>query len=127
MISLLLILRSPDRSKNQVHQHREFLAGNRLKTVLLYRTGIVVCSVAHHLPVAGFLLLRMHMSGLAVPIRILAMFVSRGSALRGFFVVVVILLLGRLAVLFHRCFRLRRRLVLLAGWLFMFLCHGMSP
>src|SRR5450755_4341091 len=74
MISLLLILRSPDRSKNQVHQHREFLAANRLKTVLLYRTKIVVCSVAHHLPVAGFLLLRMHVSGLAVPVRILAMF-----------------------------------------------------
>jgi hypothetical protein len=69
----------------------------------------------------------MHVSGLAVPVRILAMFVSRGSALRGFFVVVVILLLGRLAVLFHRCFGLRRCLVLLAGWLFLFLCHGMSP
>jgi hypothetical protein len=84
--------------------------------------------VAHHLPVAVFLLLRMHVSGLAVPVRILAMFVIGGSVLRGFFAVVVVLLLGRLALLFHRCFRLRRRLeLLLAGWLFMFLCHGMSP
>jgi len=56
------------------------------------------------------------------------MVVSGGSVLRGFFVVVVILLLGRLAVLFRRCFRRRSRLVLLlAGWLFLFLCHGMSP
>jgi len=56
------------------------------------------------------------------------MVLSGGSVLRGFFVVVAILLLGRLAFLFHRCFRLRSRLVLLlAGWLFLFLCHGMSP
>jgi hypothetical protein len=75
-----------------------------------------------------FLFLRMHVSGLTVPVRILAMVVSGGSVLRGFFVVVVILLLGRLAVLFHRCFRLRSRLVLLrAGWLFLFINHGMSP
>jgi hypothetical protein len=70
----------------------------------------------------------MHVSGLAVPVRILAMVVSGGSVLRGFFVVVAISLLGRSAVLFHRCFRLRSRLVLLlAGWLFRFLYHGMSP
>jgi len=70
----------------------------------------------------------MHVSGLAVPVRILTMVGSGGSVLRSFFVVVVILLLGRLAVLFHRCFRLRSRLVLLvAGWLFLFLSHGMSP
>jgi hypothetical protein len=99
-----------------------------LKTALLYRTGIVVSSVPYHLRKPGFLLLRIHVSGLAVPVRILAMVVSRGSVLRGFFVVAVILLLGRLAVLFHRCFRLRSRLVLLlAGWLFLFLSHGMSP
>jgi hypothetical protein len=50
--------------------------------------------------------------------------VSGAGLLRGFFVVVVILLLGRLAVLFRRCFRLRRHL-LLAGWLFLF--HRISP
>jgi hypothetical protein len=43
----------------------------------------------------------MHVSGLAVPVRILAMVVSGGSVLRGFFVVVVISLLDRLAVLLH--------------------------
>jgi ribosomal protein S6E (S10) len=73
----------------------------------------------------------MHVSGLAVSVRILAMAVSGGSLLRGFFMVVVILLLGRLAVLFHRCFRPRSRLVLLAGWLclflFLLLSHRMSP
>ena len=66
----------------------------------------------------------MHVSGLAVPVRILAMVVS-GTVLRGFFVVAVILLLGRLAALFHRRFRLRIRMVLLTGWLFLY--HGMSP
>jgi hypothetical protein len=70
----------------------------------------------------------MHVSGLAVPVRILAMIVSGGSVLRGFFVLAVILLQAPLAVLFHRCFRLRSCLVgLLAGWPFPFLCHGMSP
>jgi len=87
--------------------------------------GGVVPDIA---PIAGFLLLRLHVSGLAVPVRILAMVVSGGSVLRGFFLVAVILLLGRLAALFHRCFRLRSRLVLLlAGWLFLFLYHVMSP
>jgi hypothetical protein len=67
--------------------------------------------------------LRMHVSGLAVPVRILAMVVS-GTVLRGFLVVAVILLLGRVAVLFHLRFRLRIRMVL-TGWLFLY--HGMSP
>ena len=70
----------------------------------------------------------MHVSGIAVPVRILAMVVSGGSVLRSFFVGALILLLGRLAILFHRCFRLRSRLVLLlADWLFLFLYHGMFP
>ncbi len=57
----------------------------------------------------------MYVSGLAVPVRILGMAVSGGNVLRGFFVVVVILLLVHFAVLFHRRFRLRSRLVLLVG------------
>jgi hypothetical protein len=68
----------------------------------------------------------MNVSGLAVPVRILAMVVSGGSMLRGFFMVVAILLLGRLALVFHRFFRLRNHL-LLARWLLQFLCHRMSP
>jgi uncharacterized membrane protein YpjA len=68
----------------------------------------------------------MHVSGLAVPVRILAMIVSGSGLLRGFFVVAAILLLGCLAVLFHRCFRLRSRLVLVVtGWLFLY--HEISP
>jgi hypothetical protein len=68
----------------------------------------------------------MYVSRLAVPVCILALIVSGGSVLLHFSVLVVILLLNRLAVLFHCCFRLHSRLgLLLAGW--MFLWHGMSP
>jgi len=91
---------------------------------VLGHTGIVVSSVPYHLMVAGFLFLGIHVSGLAVPVRILAMVISGSGFLRGIFVAALILLLGRLAVLFHRCFRLCSRLV---AWLFLFLCHGLSP
>lgn len=67
----------------------------------------------------------MYVSRFAVPVCILALIVTGGGILRDFSVLVVILLLNRLAVLFHRCFRLNNRLgLLLAGWLFLFLCHG---
>jgi hypothetical protein len=70
----------------------------------------------------------MHVSGLIVPVRILALIVSGGRVLRGFFMVAVFLLLDHMKVLFHRCFGLRSRLVLLlTSWLFPLLYHGMSP
>jgi hypothetical protein len=69
----------------------------------------------------------MHMSGLAMPVSILAMIVS-GRRLRAFVVVVAILWLDRFAVLFHHCFKRRSHLVLLlGGWLFLFLYHGLPP
>ena len=72
------------------------------------------------------LFLRLHVSSLAVPVGILAMFVSRGSLIQRFFVIVAILLLGRSAILFHFCSRLRNRSVmLLAGRYFLFLSHRM--
>lgn len=55
-------------------------------------------------------------------VRILALIFRGHRGVRGFILAVDTLLLGHLAALFDRCFRLRSRLVLfLAGRLFQFL------
>jgi hypothetical protein len=62
---------------------------------------------------------------LAVAICILAMVVRRCRVLLGFVVVAVIVVMGRLVVVMGRRFVFRSRLVMmLAGRMRLFLCHG---
>jgi hypothetical protein len=71
------------------------------------------------------LLLRMHVCGLGVPVRILAMVLSRGSVLLRFFMISVIVVMGRLAVVMRRRLMLRSGIVMMfAGSVSLFLCHG---
>jgi uncharacterized membrane protein YGL010W len=67
----------------------------------------------------------MLMRGLAVAIRVLAMVVSRGRMLLRFFVVAVIVVMSRLPMVMRRRLMLRSRiLMMLAGWVLLFLGHG---
>jgi hypothetical protein len=54
----------------------------------------------------------MHVCGLAVPIGILAMVVSRTGVLPRLFVVAVIVMVGCLAVVMGRCFMFRSSMVM---------------
>jgi hypothetical protein len=64
------------------------------------------------------------MCNLAVPVRILAMILSRGGVLTRLFVVAVIVVMGRLVVVMGRRLVFRSRLVMmLAGRMRLFLCH----
>jgi hypothetical protein len=66
----------------------------------------------------------MLVGGLAVSIRILTMVVGRRGVLLRLFMVAVIVVMGRLAVVMGRRFMLRSRIVMmLAGRVLLFLCH----
>ncbi len=68
------------------------------------------------------------MGRLAVAIGILAMVVRRGGVLLRLFVVAVIVVMGRLTVVMGRRLMVRRGVVMmLAGRVFLFLCHGKVP
>jgi hypothetical protein len=72
-----------------------------------------------------FLLLRMLMRDLAVPVRILAMVVSRGRVLLRLFMVGVIVVMGRLPVVMRRRLMFRGGPVMVfGGRVFLFLGHG---
>jgi hypothetical protein len=67
----------------------------------------------------------MHVRGLAVPVRVLAVVLCRGSVLLRFIVIAMIVIMGSLAVVMRRRFMLRGSIVMmLAGLVLLFLCHG---
>jgi hypothetical protein len=73
-------------------------------------------------PVSTGLLLRMLVRGLAVPVRVLAVVVCRGSMLLRFIVIALIVMMGSLAMVMRRRFMLRGSIVMmLAGYVLLFL------
>ena len=71
------------------------------------------------------LLLRMHVCGFGVPVRILAMVQRRGSVFLGFVVIAVVKMMRRLPVVVRSCLMMRRGIVMvIAGRVLLFVIHG---
>ena len=72
----------------------------------------------------AILLLRMHVCGFAVPVRILTVVLGRGGVLLCLFVVAVIVMMRRLAVVMRRGLVVPGRVVMmLTRHVFHFFCH----